>query len=374
MSTIAGRRMPRTLSRAEVPLLFQEPHVEQGFRQLHQPWHYYLLSSVMQLHNESMNVWTHMLACGLHYRKLQTVSEEVDFLNDPWTWPLLAGMLCGVILYACSAAAHCFQARSELTHYTAFMFDYSGIGMYGLGSIILHMAYCSENDFYEAVSLWFIPVGCLLSFAITFCCTVAKVIYRRPYPPQKKIWQITPIVFIYCVLISPILHRLGTCQLSGVDCTESIPYHISQMGWFFISGMFFALDVPQRWMPGKCDYFFHSHQLFHIAIMICTLYQMDAVYLDFHERRAVLEATRPTPTLLSAFGPVVLVVTAMLTSIYIFYRLIKHKLHGGEGLAWLKGVVPIHTYQTVTIILGDDEDAPVTNGHTPIDAEEMKDL
>ena len=99
----------------------------------------------------------------------------MDFLSDSYTWPLLAGLLCGMALYGCSAVAHCLQSRSELVHYTAFMFDYSGIGLYGLGSIILHIAYCSENSFYYLAEPWFVPLGALLGFSICFCCTIAKV-------------------------------------------------------------------------------------------------------------------------------------------------------------------------------------------------------
>ena len=67
------------------------------------------------------------------------------------------------------------QSKSELFHYTVFMIDYAGIGLYGLGSVIVHLEYCSEDSFYNAVAPWFVPAGCVLAIAICFCCSVAKV-------------------------------------------------------------------------------------------------------------------------------------------------------------------------------------------------------
>ncbi len=53
-------------------------------------------------------------------------SFQLDFVSDPFSWPLLAGLSCGMSLYSASAMAHCMQSKSELFHYTAFMIDYAG--------------------------------------------------------------------------------------------------------------------------------------------------------------------------------------------------------------------------------------------------------
>ena len=53
----------------EVPVLFREIYINRGFRAPYQCWRYYLLS-FFQLHNESMNVWTHFIATFLMARKI----------------------------------------------------------------------------------------------------------------------------------------------------------------------------------------------------------------------------------------------------------------------------------------------------------------
>ena len=66
-------------------------------------------------------------------------------------------------------------------------------------------------------------------------------------------------------------------------------------------------------------------QLFHVAIMMCTLRQADAVFIDFKTRRhAVL--LHPQPTLSTACGPIVSVILAELVCVLFFYNYTKQKL------------------------------------------------
>lgn len=313
-----------TRDKTEVPLLFREAYVDKGFREPHQPWYNYLLS-ILQLHNESMNVWTHLIALAFMANHFVTFNAEVDFVNDPYTWPLLAGFVCGFLLYTFSSMAHCFHSKSELVHYLAFMVDYAGIGLYGLGSTIIHFAYCTESNFHVEARAFFIPVGTLWAFSVFFCCSHAKVSYSRPYPFIRKVWQMAPVLGVYIHLSSPIMHRLYTCYHDSDECSESIPHHVQQMFWFVVSGLFYASDFPQRIRPGLFDHFLHSHQLFHICILISTSKQMDAVLLDYRSRQSIIRL-QPEPTLLLAFAPVLAVLSAEFICFFFFWIRVHRKL------------------------------------------------
>ncbi|KAK1880426.1 Membrane progestin receptor alpha [Dissostichus eleginoides] len=56
----AAPSMPGTLKESEVPTYFRERYVSTGYRPLNQNWRYYFLS-LFQRHNETINVWTHLL-------------------------------------------------------------------------------------------------------------------------------------------------------------------------------------------------------------------------------------------------------------------------------------------------------------------------
>lgn len=43
---------------------------------------------------------------------------------------------------------------------------------------------------------------------------------------------------------------------------------LALMGCLYILGaVFYALRVPERWFPGKCDIWFQSHQIFHVLVI-----------------------------------------------------------------------------------------------------------
>ena len=40
------------------------------------------------------------------------------------------------------------------------------------------------------------------------------------------------------------------------------------MAFLYMAGAFlYAMRIPERFFPGKCDYWFHSHQLFHVLVL-----------------------------------------------------------------------------------------------------------
>lgn len=53
--------LPPTIRDVDVPPLFRERYILSGYRLAGQPWRRYVLS-LFQRHNETLNVWSHLLA------------------------------------------------------------------------------------------------------------------------------------------------------------------------------------------------------------------------------------------------------------------------------------------------------------------------
>lgn len=52
------------------------------------------------------------------------------------------------------------------------------------------------------------------------------------------------------------------------------------MGFFYITGaILYAGRVPERLFPGKCDYLFQSHQIFHLLVNLSAFFH----YLGLRE-------------------------------------------------------------------------------------------
>jgi len=51
-------------------------------------------------------------------------------------------------------------------------------------------------------------------------------------------------------------------------CRQGSLVKLVTMGGLYIFGAFlYAARIPERWLPGKCDIWFQSHQLFHVLVV-----------------------------------------------------------------------------------------------------------
>ena len=261
--------------------------------------------------------------------RIWELSREFSLLGDSNMWPLTAGLLTMAVMFLCSAMAHCVQNKSELIHYTGFMIDYAGIGLYGFGSVLLHYTYCIDKSLLNS---WIrhiaIPIGAILGLLVCTCCIISKVMYRKPYPPHRKIWQIGSVAGIYIWLSIPLFHRI-ILSLEHGEWDESLQDHMTQMFWFAMAGFFFGSDMPQRIFPGKFDFLGHSHQIFHVCIIIVTKKQLDGLYLDI-KRLQPQFALLEMPTFMESIGAVFLIILGCACIVYTFHIIIKGKLQQEE--------------------------------------------
>ncbi|XP_036371762.1 progestin and adipoQ receptor family member VII, a [Megalops cyprinoides] len=283
MLTEAAPSMLGTLRDTEVPRFFRERHIHAGYRPLDQGWRYYFLS-LFQRHNETVNVWTHLLGALLVLVKFAQLAETVDFGGDFHAWPLLTLLLSSLAYMSCSAAAHLLSAKSELCHFAFFFLDYVGVAQYQYGSAVVHFYYAAEEDWHRRVRGIFMPVAALLCCLSCLGCCYGK--YRNHSLPHwvRKVGQVVPSALAYAWDTSPVFHRMLSCAPAcGRD--PAMPFHCGQVAFFLSSALFFTQPVPERWFPGRCDFLGQGHQLFHVLLVCCTLCQIQASYLDYLGRR-----------------------------------------------------------------------------------------
>jgi hypothetical protein len=59
----------------------------------------------------------------------------------------------------------------------------------------------------------------------------------------------------------------------------------------YIAGFLYGTHFPERMFPGSFDIIGHSHQLFHVCVILGTMTQMQAILYDMQERKQELTAT-----------------------------------------------------------------------------------
>ncbi|KAM3877467.1 membrane progestin receptor beta-like [Diretmus argenteus] len=292
--------LPSPLRNTEIPPLFREPYILSGYRPVDLPWRFYFLS-LFQMHNETLNVWSHLLAgvcvvlrfgmfaifCGGGVLGLRLQGPEGQgFSLDLASLPLVLYILSSLTYLSCSAAAHLLQSQSELAHYSLFFLDYVGVAVYQYGCALALSVYSSEPAWrHSMVGQVFLPAAALLAWLSCAGCCFAKLHYRRPYPLRRKLCQVLPTGLAYLLDISPVAHRLATRSWAG---DGALLLHGLQVGLFMLAAFFFSCPVPERFSPGRYDIIGHAHQLFHLLLSLCTLAQQEALFQDFLSRRPAL--------------------------------------------------------------------------------------
>ncbi|KAJ8289303.1 hypothetical protein COCON_G00019620 [Conger conger] len=279
--------LPCTVTAADVPWVFREPHILAGYRPPEQSWRYYALS-LFQRHNEALNVWTHLLAALVILVKFRELAETVDFLRDPHAQPLFILLLSALVYLSCSVLAHLLSARSELSHYTFFFLDYVGVAVYQYGSALGHYYYAIEEAWHARVRGLFLPAAAFLAWLSCAGCCYGKSVSPSLPKFAHKLFQVVPSGLAYCLDISPVLHRIHAC--AACSCSDpAVDYHGYQVLFFLASAYFFAFPHPERWFPGRCDMVGQGHQVFHVLLVLCTLAQIEALRLDYTHRRALYQ-------------------------------------------------------------------------------------
>lgn len=284
MLSEAAPSMPGTIRDTEVPHYFRERHICTGYRPLHQNWRYYYLS-LFQRHNETINIWTHLLGFLIFLVKLCQLAETVDFVRDPHSWPLFILVLSALNYTGCSVIAHLFGSKSELCHYLFFFMDYVGVAQYQYGSAAVHFYYAVEENWHRHVHGIFMPIAAVLSCLSCLGCCCGKYCNHSLPAWVRKVGQVMPSAIAYIWDTSPVFQRLLSWSTARDD--PALIFHFYQVVFFLSCAFFFTFPLLERWFPGRCDFVGHSHQIFHVFIFCCTLSQIQASYLDYLGRRVL---------------------------------------------------------------------------------------
>lgn len=333
------------------PELFCEPYIHTGFRPINRPYSYYVKSLFFK-HNESINAWSHYL--GAVYTVY--LAFTMDF-SDPWviylgihasiftnfkhksrqrySWPILTCLITSTIMFFTSATAHLMHQKSHYCHMTCFLCDFGGISFNGFGAAFMQTFVCSPIWYYAALEPYLLP---LIGFMSVLCCifnSLAQTIYSRPYPPMKRFLQFAPCGILWFFTMVPVLMR---AFLEETTTKVAIEYHMAHLAVFLVGAVCFALDFPQRFLPGRLDFFGQGHNLFHLCIFLVIALQFKACHLDYLANREVIAASRDPPSFAFCFLSLLALTSYYAYVTFNFNRMISHNFDSEGNL--IKSVEP----------------------------------
>ncbi|MEQ2204761.1 Adiponectin receptor protein 1 [Xenoophorus captivus] len=185
--------------------------------------------SIFRIHTETGNIWTHLL---------------------------------GWILFVCLGTLTMLRPNMYFMAplQEKVVLDYSGIALLIMGSFVpwlYYSFYCSPQP-----RLIYLTIVCVLGIAAIIVAQWDRFATPRHRPTRAGVFMGLGLSGIV-----PTMHF--TIEEGFVKATT-----VGQMGWFYLMGAMYitgaglyAARIPERFFPGKCDIWFHSHQIFHVLVV-----------------------------------------------------------------------------------------------------------
>ena len=133
------------------------------------------------------------------------------------------------------------------------------------GSFIPWLYYGDYCDYYPKLLYTLIVSSlCILTMVVSLWDKFSEPSFR---PLRAGVFMIFGLSGIF-----PSVHwLLSQNWLSSINLQFSF-LCLLLMGVLYITGgLLYACRIPERFFPGKCDYWLHSHQLFHVLVIAAAM-------------------------------------------------------------------------------------------------------
>lgn len=238
-----------------------DPYIRRGYRRQLDSFSA-CFQSIFYLHNESVNIWSHLLPTLVYLSVL--LATDYKILHNGVTLStadnaVIQTYIAGSI--ACltfSAWFHIVAAHSEPVATRFLKLDYLGI--------LLNVVACAVTFIYAG--LYGKPS--LQAFYISLfviCATVVFSAISSPLAegPQAAIFRTSLFIGLAASGYAPVVHMAIVEGMAGLQNFPIQKWSI--MALFYLAGaVFYVARVPEKFFPGTFDIWGTSHQIFHILV------------------------------------------------------------------------------------------------------------
>ncbi|XP_054165789.1 adiponectin receptor protein-like [Oppia nitens] len=235
--------------------------------------------SIFRIHSETGNIWTHLvgfvvfviislslLAIGPHKHTLLPMDKLM--LGVYFTGALVCHLL--------STVYHTCKCHSPGVCHVFHALDFCGISL----QIICSMIPCFYYGFYTQYMKWFyIYTG---AGTTLFCVALTISLYPKFATPVYK--PLRALVFLVFGLsnVVPGLHLYYILEPQFMYCWSLV---VLQGMVYVLGAVIYALRIPEKYFPGKCDLWPQSHQIFHSLVTIGALIHFRSIYRMIYLRQ-----------------------------------------------------------------------------------------
>ncbi|KAK9687414.1 hypothetical protein K7432_014799 [Basidiobolus ranarum] len=227
------------------------------------------IKSLLYIHNETGNVYSHLLGAVLFLVAaiFTTLNVLSQFETTQWAdFIVMYIFIAGAIAcLCCSTLFHLFHCHSEDVAVLWNRCDYLGIVFLIVGSYfpaIYYAFYCSR--------VW---KTIYLAFIVAFGAATAVMSIAKKFGAPEYRWIRTSLFLAMGLSgLWPFGHAIWANGWAIAVQKLSLKW-FGSMGLTYVCGaLIYASRVPEKWFPGKFDYIGHSHQIFHVCVVVAAVF------------------------------------------------------------------------------------------------------
>ena len=214
------------------------------------------LKSVFRIHNETGNIWTHLVASvAIFIGAANYWAENAETATFDKCLVTL-GWASAVACYLMSALYHALFCHSERVCVFSGVMDYSGITLIMTCNYLPWVYFQFRGDpFYQRAYMSVILAAGILCQCVFLSNRLGGARFRTTR---------------WCLFF--LLALSGFAPLLHLHMDPG--FHRAHLEWYYlqllfngVGGIVYNLRLPERWFPGKCDLLCHSHQVFHVCVV-----------------------------------------------------------------------------------------------------------
>ncbi|KAL6185487.1 hypothetical protein ACLB2K_041620 [Fragaria x ananassa] len=244
-----------------------------------------LMMMTMMIKMNQLNVSDSVFAQNSHLKEMSQssfihASKEDGFSTIP-SWPWFVFLTGAMGCLVCSSLSHLLACHSKRFNFFFWRLDYAGISLMIVCSFFAPIYYTFHCHPYSRFFY-------LSSISVLGVLVIITLLSRSLSTPRLRTFRATLFLCMGFSGVIPAVHAL-VIHWDHKPIIVALGYELA-MAFFYATGAgFYVSRIPERWRPGKFDIAGHSHQIFHVFVVLGALAHSAATL-------AVMNFLRGSPT------------------------------------------------------------------------------
>ncbi|XP_009341247.2 heptahelical transmembrane protein 2 isoform X1 [Pyrus x bretschneideri] len=212
----------------------------------------------------------------IHANGNASANQEVDYdgiLLPMWPWYVFLSGAMGCLV--CSSLSHLFACHSKRFNFFFWRLDYAGISLMIVSSFFAPIYYAFSCNPYSRFFY-------LSSISLLGILVIVTLLSSSLSAPRFRSFRATLFLSMGFSGVIPVLHAL-VIHWGHQHIIVALAYELAMAILYASGAAFYVIRIPERWKPGKFDVVGHSHQIFHVFVVLGALAHSAAtlVVMDF---------------------------------------------------------------------------------------------